>query len=190
MLEYFKVKDKTLINKIYSLVESIDFRDFGVFEPYDHEVCGIQGNHVSGWIPNQDGGIGVSAMYFPVYSGNYTTNKEGEYYEVEKKECIDAFKEDYNLNDVDIENIFNGHSDYDHLFNDYESEWLGCSIASLDVYLKGNKVFIEYFINYKNDIFPRRCAEFIAEIEYTINEFMEKSNKNILIDIINKVEGY
>jgi len=151
----------------------------------------IQGNHVSGWIPRQDGGFTVSKLYScDVDSSYHFTQKQTDFVNKQSANCFEAFLSD---NNIDNETQWDGLTEKQkEEFADYENEWFNDGALlqfqmfvegfnSSDMFAKHKQVTIRLSINYKDaPYFRERGAEDIKQVVFEIDEFLSMENMDII----------
>lgn len=161
----------------------------------DVRVDEIEGNYVSGWMPNQDGGFSVNQIFDSGIDTAVFTESQREYNNQQSNNCFDAFKSDNKI-DSDAELTEEQSEDY----SEYERDWFSDgALFSVQMFMEGyngktfsfdrdpeQTVTIRVSINYKSEYFAERDAEDIKQIIMTESEFMETDNADIIKQITNQ----
>lgn len=152
----------------------------------------IEGNHVSGWIPNQDGGYSVDHFYMSDCDSSYHfTEKQTDFVNAQSKDCFHCFLSD---NDIDSETEYDGLTDEQkEEFNQYENEWFNDgALLQLQMFVEGfdtetiwrkseKIITIRLSINYKDAPYYReKYAEDIKQLILSVDEFMAQDNESII----------
>lgn len=182
--------DSSLITKMYNLISEIDMGDVftqSEFYDNDHTIQAIEGNYYDGYIPHQDGGYMINSLVRCDMESYYhetenQTNKMNELYD----DMLDSFMADYNLSEIDYDD-----PEVMNLLCDYDNEWFDPALVSVELFtdyeadFNSQCVIIRSSINYMDAPYYReKYAEDIKLICYTINEFMGKSNEDIISELI------
>lgn len=175
-----------LQTKIKAFADAVDFDDMvkgnqshgAMMEQQQSE---IEGNYVSGWMPNQDGGFTVSQYYqCDLDSSYHFTEKQTEWANAQSDDCMSAFKSD---NDIDSEASWDDLTDEQkNEYGEYENEWFSDgALLELQIFVEGytewkgdpQQVTIRLSINYKDaPYFRQGDAEDIKQRVLTVDEFM------------------
>lgn len=151
----------------------------------------IEGNHVSGWIPKQDGGYTVDQFYqSDVDSSHHFTEKQTEYMNGQQESCYKAFLMD---NKIDIDTEWSDLTDEQkEMCTSYENEWFSDgALLQLQMFAEGfdpeklfkdrEAVVIRICVNYKDGPYFREgYAEDIKYIGYDVEEFMATPNEELI----------
>lgn len=183
-------------NKIKEFADSVDFRDLiKGHQSYGFEceqgLSEIEGNHVSGWIPHQDGGFSISQYCQCDEDSSYHfTEKQTEFMHESAKHCFDSFLSD---NDLEAETEYDDLTEeqQERLF-EYEMEWMDSALLELQIFVEGYQTYsiwgndettvtIRLSINYKDAPYYReKYAEDIKVMVLDIDEFLAMPNEEIL----------
>lgn len=177
-----------LAERIKKLAETIDFSEIvsGRMESVSEQMLReIEGNHVSGWLPRQDGGFAVDQFYSSDIDSYHFTEKQTEFIEEQREQCFESFLLDYGIEEDD------GLTDEQkESFYEYENEWFAePALLSFEVFCNGyadligeeKTVTIRLSINYKDAPYYReKYAEDIKSETLTVDEFLSESIADII----------
>ena len=151
----------------------------------------ISGVAYSGFIPFQDGGYCLSALYrCDVDSTFHLTKKQTEWVNEDEKNMLENFYTEHNIKTDDKM------TDVQHdMLSEYESEWFGdgawltlnvfCCIENN--YLGNNKektVTVQLLFNYKDGEYKRdKYADELYVKVYSFDEFLSLTDTEIIVDI-------
>jgi hypothetical protein len=167
------------VHEEWSNVIVISSRSYGAMG--EVQLSEIQGNYVSGWMPNQDGGFSIDCLYQNDQDKTYHfTEKQTEAASSQATTCWEMFLHD---------NALDSELSYDDLteeqktsFADYENEWFDPALLQFQVFTEGWKnydsedkptITMRLSINYKDAPYYREGgAEDIKSVILEIDEFM------------------
>lgn len=187
-----KIVPVELQEKIKQLTEKMEFGEIlsGWQESMSEQtISPIEGNYRDGWMPNQDGGYSVDQFYLSdMGSIFHFTGKQTEW----MNRCYDDMLESF-CRDNDIENP--DCINYDSLqvieqLSEYEINWFDPALLQFQVFVEREdrfddrspmSVVCRLSINYKDAPYYReKYAEDIRVISYTMEEFMQTENRDII----------
>lgn len=157
----------------------------------------IEGNYVSGWMPNQDGGFSVNQIFDSGIDTAHFTNKQTEYITDQYENCFHSFQRDNGIEPATDTELT---EEQQEAYCEYEMDWFrDGALFSVQMFMDGynGKLFsfdrepeqtvtIRVSINYKSEYFAERGAEDIKQIIMTESEFMAMNNADIIKQIINQ----
>lgn len=155
----------------------------------DTQQSEIEGNYVSGWMPNQDGGFMVSKLYYSDIDSSYHfTEKQTDFVNESSDQCYKAFLSD---NDIEVEEYDQLTDEQKDSFGEYERNWFDdgallqwqCFVEGYSEGVFGSKeklVTMRISINYKDaPYFREKSAEDIKTLALSIDEFMSMPIEDI-----------
>lgn len=148
----------------------------------------IEGNYVSGWMPNQDGGFTVSKLYQCDQDSTYHfTQKQTDFANSQAETCLDMFFHDNKMEKVAYDELTDEQKE--SLF-EYENEWFNGALLQWQCFVEGYSegvfgskeklVTMRISINYKDaPYFREKSAEYIKTLALSIDEFMSMPIEDI-----------
>lgn len=188
-----KIVPENVQEKIHALAESIEFDNLisgWKDRESEQEIYPIEGNYREGWMPNQDGGFSVDQFYRSDNDSTYHfTQKQSEFMTDCYNDMLESFCRDNDIESIDCIDYDN--DDMLDKLSEYENEWFSDpALLQFQVFVERFDRFDDYSpmqvccrmsINYKDAPYYReKYAEDIKQKIYTIDEFMQLENNDII----------
>lgn len=150
--------------KVFNLVDGFCFyeqRDTSKESLGCYEFSEIQGNHVSGWIPLQDGGFEARELF------TISEDPITHFTDLHSKKMQEVYNEIESLVTQDIAQEGMDNEDFYERMQEYEEGMLDYPELTFRAYVKNNQVIVELILEYYN------IKEILNKIEFSFYEFIK-----------------
>jgi hypothetical protein len=171
--------------KMKALAEAINLNSIcnNKCEAYSEQrIDAIEGNYVSGWIPNQDGGWDVNQFIRSDEDSSYhLTEKQSEFVDEQMQECERQFLHDFGYDEFDFDDDAMMEQYYE-----YENGWLDdAAVFGVQMFVEENQIAFRVYVNYKDAPYYReKYAEDVKILALEFDEFLGMNNEASMEQLI------